>query len=155
MRDFHETAQTLRGCSITLVNGCFRLLHIGHIRLFKEASRVDIGSLLVVALNTDDYVRAKTGQEPVFSLQERGEFLESIRVVDAVTWFEGDNCSEVIRTLKPKTVVKGDDYSLENINPEELAAMEEVGARLHFVKRNGHSSSETIKFIQNQAEVSG
>jgi len=112
----------LRGERIVFTNGCFDLLHLGHIHLLLEAAQY--GSRLVVGLNTDDSVRRLKGPgRPVNSEQARAMLLAAQAYVDAVVLFDEDTPLDLIRTLRPDILVKGGDYK-----PESVVGSEFVGS---------------------------
>jgi len=102
------------GKQIVFTNGCFDLLHVGHIRYLREARRM--GDLLVVALNNDDSVRKLKGpSRPVQPERDRAEILAGLECVDYVVLFEQDTPLAVIEHLRPNVLVKGADWSVEQI----------------------------------------
>jgi len=102
------------GKKIVFTNGCYDLLHIGHIRCFKEAKK--LGDILVVALNSDRSVRALKGPpRPIVPQEERAEILAALECVDYVTIFDQDNPREIISLLKPDILVKGGDWTVDTI----------------------------------------
>lgn len=106
-----------RGRSIVLANGCFDLIHVGHIRYLEEARSQ--GDLLVVALNSDASVRRLKGEgRPILQEEERAEILAAFSCVDFVTIFPEDTVDQVILTLKPDVHAKGSDYTIDNV-PEK------------------------------------
>jgi len=99
---------------IIFTNGCFDILHIGHVRLLKYAKT--LGHELIVGLNTDSSIkRLKGSSRPVNKLEYRKEILESIVFVDRVVAFEEDNPLELIKTIKPDIIVKGGDYKASEV----------------------------------------
>jgi len=99
---------------IIFTNGCFDILHIGHVRLLKYAKT--LGHELIVGLNTDSSIkRVKGSSRPVNKLEYRKEILESIVFVDRVVAFEEDNPLELIKTIKPDIIVKGGDYKASEV----------------------------------------
>jgi rfaE bifunctional protein nucleotidyltransferase chain/domain len=121
-----KVCQKLReeGKKIVFTNGCFDIIHIGHIKYLTEAKK--LGNVLVVGLNSDDSVKRLKGEgRPVTPQSERAEILDSLKPVDYVVIFEEDTPLELIRIVKPDFLVKGGDYKPENI----------VGA--DFVTQNG------------------
>jgi len=99
---------------IVFTNGCFDLLHPGHVRLLTEAKR--FGDVLVVGLNSDESVRRLKGPErPVLSESDRAEVLGGLHAVDFVTIFGEDTPDAVIRALRPDVLVKGGDYTEETV----------------------------------------
>jgi len=124
-----ELADRLRGLRsvgkrVVFTNGCFDILHIGHIRYLSAAKNE--GDLLVVGLNSDRSVRLIKGkQRPIVRQDQRSEILASLQVVDYVTLFDEPDPSKLIQLLKPSILVKGADWPQDKI----------VGA--DFVKANG------------------
>lgn len=109
---------------IVWTNGCFDLLHIGHTRYLKEASK--LGDILVVGLNSDSSVRAIKGPtRPIQNEHERAEIMASLEFVDYVIIYPEPNAEKYISTLKPNVFVKGGDYSQEYLSnhPEGKAAL--------------------------------
>ena len=117
------------GKSLVLTNGCFDLLHTGHVRYLEEARRC--GDSLIVAVNSDDSVRELKGPDrPLNNELDRAEVLAALRCVDHVTIFSGKRVTEVIRLLRPAVYAKGGDYTLETLDPGEREALDAVGARI-------------------------
>jgi D-beta-D-heptose 7-phosphate kinase/D-beta-D-heptose 1-phosphate adenosyltransferase len=125
------------GLRIVFTNGCFDLLHSGHLSLLEAASK--LGDKLVVGLNSDDSIRRLKGlSRPIRPLQERQKLLEALRVVDMVIPFEEDTPLELIRSLNPQVLVKGGDYLATDV----------VGA--DFIKKNG-GEIVIVPLIPNQS----
>ncbi|HSU49353.1 MAG TPA: D-glycero-beta-D-manno-heptose 1-phosphate adenylyltransferase [Segetibacter sp.] len=102
------------GKSISFTNGCFDILHAGHISSLSEAARE--GDILIVGVNTDASTRRLKGDErPVNNESSRALLLASLAIVDAVTLFDEDTPLELIKALLPDTIVKGGDYTLEQM----------------------------------------
>jgi len=100
--------------SVVFTNGCFDLLHVGHVRYLKEAK--GMGSKLIVGLNSDASVkRLKGDSRPLVNQSDRKEVLESLESVDEVHIFEEDTPLELIKKIRPDVLVKGGDYSIEDI----------------------------------------
>jgi rfaE bifunctional protein nucleotidyltransferase chain/domain len=115
--------------SLVLTNGCFDLLHTGHVRYLQQARA--LGDALIVAVNSDASVRELKGPErPINGELDRAEVLSALRCVDHVTVFEGKRVTDVIRSVRPAIYAKGGDYTLETLDPDERAALEEVGAEI-------------------------
>ncbi len=99
---------------IVFTNGCFDILHRGHIDYLLKASQ--LGDVLVIGLNTDESVRRLKGESrPLQDEIARAMVLASLRMVDAVVWFGEDTPLELIRLVRPQVLVKGGDYQPENI----------------------------------------
>lgn len=121
------------GKRLVLTNGCFDLLHTGHVRYLEEARRC--GDALLVAVNSDDSVRELKGpSRPVNGELDRAEVLAALRCVDHVTIFTGKRVTEVIRLLKPAVYAKGGDYTPETLDRGEKEALDEVGAEIRILQ---------------------
>lgn len=117
------------GKKLVMTNGCFDLLHTGHVRYLQQAR--ELGDALLVAVNSDQSVRELKGPErPLNSEQDRSEVLAALRCVDHVSIFEGKRVTEVIRRLRPAIYAKGGDYTLETLDPSERSALLEVGTEI-------------------------
>ena len=113
------------GRRIVLANGCFDLLHVGHIRYLDEARR--LGDVLFVGINSDASVaRLKGRGRPLMPATERLEVLAALRAVDHVVVFEDDTADGLIRALKPDVHAKGTDYTADSV--PERATAHAVGA---------------------------
>jgi rfaE bifunctional protein nucleotidyltransferase chain/domain len=142
------------GHKAVLTNGCFDLLHAGHIYFLKEARRA--GDALFVALNSDASVRALKGpSRPFQSERERAYALSALACVDVVFIFNEPRLSEEIRALRPDIYVKAGDYSLETLDAGERAALHEAGAEIRFLPfLPGFSTTGLIKRIAAAAASS-
>ncbi len=112
-----------KGKVLVFTNGCFDLVHVGHVRLLEAAARE--GDVLLVALNSDASVRRLKGpSRPIVPLEERAEVIGAIRWVDRVAAFEEDTPYELIRLVQPDILVKGGDWA-----PEHVVGKDVVDAR--------------------------
>lgn len=117
------------GRRLVLTNGCFDLLHVGHVRYLQEAA--ELGDCLAVALNGDESVRALKGPgRPLNRADDRAEVLAALECVDLVTIFPAVRATAVIEAVRPAIYVKGGDYTLESLEPEEVAALKKIGAEI-------------------------
>ncbi|MBW2426674.1 MAG: adenylyltransferase/cytidyltransferase family protein [Deltaproteobacteria bacterium] len=134
------------GERIVFTNGCFDLLHVGHVRCLEEASR--LGDRLIVAIDRDADVRAAKGAaRPILPLRERMEIVASLGCVDWVVAFGGGSPIRLIRTLEPDVLVKGEDWPLEAIvGREEVEARGGRVVRLQVVP--GRRSTRLIEAIR-------
>lgn len=99
---------------VVFTNGCFDLLHVGHVRYLKEAKR--LGDILVVALNTDASVKRLKGPErPVQLENDRAEILAALECVDYTCLFDEDTPEKIIKAIRPDVLVKGGDWKVEQI----------------------------------------
>ncbi len=126
-RELERRRAAKLGLRVVLANGCFDVLHVGHVR-YLEAARAH-GDVLVVALNTDESVRALKGPaRPTVPLAERAELLAALRCVDFVTAFGERDLEATLRELRPDVHAKGTDYSAENV--PEAAVDRELGIEI-------------------------
>jgi len=126
------TAYAAKGKKLVLTNGCFDLLHTGHVRYLEQARAC--GDALIVAVNSDASVRELKGPDrPLNGELDRAEVLAALRCVDHVTIFTGKRVTEVIRTLRPALYAKGGDYTLETLDPGEREALEEAGVGIRLL----------------------
>lgn len=138
-----------KGKTIVFTNGCFDILHPGHIRLFKFARSK--GDILVVGINTDISVQKNKGKgRPIFPLKERIEILSSISYINYIVPFASLTPLSLIKAIKPKYIVKGGDYT-----PEQVVGKKEVekcgGEVLIFPYVGNYSTSEIIKRIKKHS----
>jgi D-glycero-beta-D-manno-heptose 1-phosphate adenylyltransferase len=131
------------GERITLANGCFDLLHVGHIRYLRAAKQ--LGGRLVVAINDDRSVCALKGDgRPLMPAVERAEILAALVDVDAVVIFSEPDVRALIREIRPEIHAKGTDYTAENV-PERDTVLE-YGGRVEIVgDPKNHSASDIIR----------
>lgn len=145
--DLIKERQHLRqeGRRIVFTNGCFDLLHPGHIRYLAEARK--LGDVLIVALNSDASVRQLKGDgRPILKEQERAEVMAALQVVDYVTIFDEETPRELIAELLPDVLVKGGDWTLDTIvGREEVEAAGGKVMSLAFIE--GLSTSDVIERI--------
>lgn len=130
------------GQQIVLANGCFDLLHVGHVRYLRGAKA--LGGKLIVALNSDASVRRVKGEgRPLMSAEERCEILASLADVDAVVVFDEPDVRALIREIRPEVHAKGTDYTRETV-PERDEVLD-YGGRIEIVgDRKDHSTSRLL-----------
>ena len=133
------------GLSVALANGCFDLLHVGHLRYLEAAS--DEADILVVGVNGDETVRALKGSErPLFPATERAEMVAALSCVDYVTIFLEATADDLIRLLRPDVHCKGADYS-EAV--PEADTVRQVGGRVAIVGGpKSHNTSDLLGKIR-------
>jgi rfaE bifunctional protein nucleotidyltransferase chain/domain len=136
------------GKTLALANGCFDLLHVGHVRYLQAARRE--ADLLLVALNTDASVRGLKGEgRPLQPEDERAEIIASLACVDFVTLFEEPTVGPFIELLQPDVQCKGTDYTEETVPERE--AVWGYGGRIAIVgDPKDHASSEIIKRMRDE-----
>jgi D-glycero-beta-D-manno-heptose 1-phosphate adenylyltransferase len=132
--------------SITLANGCFDLLHVGHIRYLDAAKR--LGGKLVVGVNSDESARRLKGEgRPLMPAAERAEILAALEAVDAVVIFSEPDVRALIREIGPNVQAKGTDYTADSV--PERDAMREVGGRVEIVgDPKDHSATDFIRAMR-------
>jgi len=127
---------------IVFTNGCFDILHVGHVKYLEEAKK--LGDILIVGINSDSSVsRLKGKSRPINSLNDRSHIIASLKSVDYVIPFEEDTPIELIKAIVPNILVKGSDYKDKNIVGEEIV---EKLVLIDFVE--GRSTSNTISKIR-------
>ncbi len=131
------------GEHITLANGNFDLLHVGHVRYLRGAKA--LGGKLVVAINSDASVRTLKGEgRPIMPEQERAEIIAALADVDAVVIFPELDVREIIREIRPDVQAKGTDYTADSV--PERDTVTEFGGRVEIVgDPKDHSTSEIIR----------
>jgi D-beta-D-heptose 7-phosphate kinase/D-beta-D-heptose 1-phosphate adenosyltransferase len=131
-----------QGKKIVFTNGCFDIIHIGHIRYLREAK--NLGDILIIGLNSDNSVSKIKPGRPLIPEEQRAEVLSALYMVDYITIFDEDTPYELIKEIKPDVLVKGSDWGKEDIVGRDI--VKEVHT-IPFVE--GASTSEIIKKIQN------
>ncbi len=134
-----------RGEKVAFTNGCFDILHSGHIHIIREAKKQ--GDVLIVAVNDDSSVKKIKGpSRPIFPLRERLEILEAVEDIDYLVTFADETPQKVIASLLPDVLVKGGDWKIEEVVGKK--EVERAGGKVIIIPYlEGHSSSEIIKRI--------
>lgn len=137
------------GRRIAFTNGCFDLLHVGHIALLQEAAK--LGDVLVLAINSDASVRRLKGAgRPIIPATERATLLAALGCVDAVTIFDEDTPHETLRKIRPHVLVKGQDYDVADVVGREL--VEADGGRVELVPLvDSRSTSAIVEQIRRSS----
>jgi D-beta-D-heptose 7-phosphate kinase/D-beta-D-heptose 1-phosphate adenosyltransferase len=131
------------GETVVFTNGCFDILHTGHISYLEEAAR--LGDHLIVGVNTDASVKRLKGEtRPLNGEVDRARILSALRCVDGVVLFGEDTPTELVRTLRPDLIVKGGDYK-----PEEVAGREYAGGVQILPFKDGYSTTGLIQKVVN------
>ena len=146
---------TLReaGATVFFTNGCFDILHAGHVRYLEQAK--SYGDILVLGLNTDASVRENKGpRRPINSERDRAEVVGALRAVDYVVLFGEKTAETIIAKVRPDVYVKGGDYTLETL--PEAKIVQSYGGRVEFVQMvAGRSTTNVIKKIEQLQEQEG
>lgn len=137
-----------QGKTIVLTNGCFDLLHVGHVRCLEDARAR--GDFLVVAVNDDKSVELNKGKgHPIIPIDERMEMVSSLWVVDYVTKFSDETAEGLIRKFKPDVYAKGTEYSIKTLPERDV--VKELGVKPVFVgDKKNHSTSKIIQRIRKK-----
>ena len=138
------------GKTIVFTNGCFDIIHTGHVRYLAAARR--LGDLLVVGLNGDESVRELKGEgRPVNSQEDRAEVMAALEAVDYVIVFTEKRVDNLLREVRPHVYAKGGDYTVSSLDPGEVAALEEIGATIRILPLvPGKSTTQVLKAIQRK-----
>jgi rfaE bifunctional protein nucleotidyltransferase chain/domain len=133
------------GRRVVLANGCFDLLHVGHVRYLEDARA--LGDLLIVGVNGDDAVRRLKGPgRPLMPAVERAEMLAALRAVDHVVVFEDDTADRLVALLRPAVHAKGTDYTAESV-PERASVLDAGGRVAIAGDAKQHSTRDVIAEI--------
>ena len=140
------TSEKEKGSRIVLANGCFDILHAGHVR-YLEGARA-LGDVLVVAINSDLQVgRLKGEGRPILPERERAELVASLQAVDWVTIFDEPTVTELLLSIKPDVHAKGTDYTEETVPERDV--VRSYGGRVAIVgDPKNHSTTELIRGFQ-------
>lgn len=130
-----------KGKRIVFTNGCFDIIHLGHVRYLREAKK--LGDVLIIGINSDKSVSKIKPGRPVNPQDQRAEVLSSLEMVDYVTMFDEDTPYELIKMLKPDLLVKGGDWKKEDIVGADIA---KETRSLPYIK--GISTTEIIEKIK-------
>ena len=145
-----KTCENFRqqGKKIVFTNGCFDILHAGHVRYLAKAK--SFGDILIVGLNTDNSVKKLKGENrPVNNELDRAEVLLGLKSVDEVVFFGEQTAENLISEIKPDIYVKGGDYTLETL--PEAKIVQSYGGEVKFVQLvAGRSTTNIIKKISEQ-----
>jgi rfaE bifunctional protein nucleotidyltransferase chain/domain len=142
------TAEKAKGARIVLANGCFDVLHAGHVRYLQGARA--LGDLLVVGINSDAQVARLKGEgRPLLPERDRAELVASIEAVDLVTIFDEPTVTELLLALRPDIHAKGTDYTVETV--PERSVVRSYGGQVRIVgDPKNHSTSEILKKVSGK-----
>lgn len=142
------TAARAKGARIVLANGCFDVLHAGHVRYLQGART--LGDLLVVAVNSDaEVARLKGAGRPILSARDRAELVASLEPVDLVTIFEEPTVTELLLAIKPDVHAKGTDYTEETVPERDVVRSYGGSVRIVGDPKN-HSTSEMLRKVSGE-----
>jgi len=127
--------------TIIATNGCFDILHVGHLWLLNQAKA--LGDILIVGINSDRSVRELKGLErPIVNEKDRAQVIANLKAVDYVSVFDEANAVELLKILQPDIYVKGGDYNLKNL-PEADPVLRK-GGKVHFIEFMPRKSSTSL-----------
>ncbi|MEY2519800.1 MAG: D-glycero-beta-D-manno-heptose 1-phosphate adenylyltransferase [Verrucomicrobiota bacterium] len=140
------------GRKLVLTNGCFDLLHLGHVR-YLQAARA-LGDALAVAINGDQSVRALKGEgRPLNPEADRAEIVAALECVDHVVVFPEMRATRLLERVRPSIYVKGGDYTPETLDSAERAALENIGAEVRILPfEKGQSTSALIERMKTHSD---
>src|SRR6476660_6319069 len=149
LEELSDRCEKLRsaGKKIVATNGCFDLLHVGHVR-YLQAARA-LGDVLIVGLNGDGSVHELKGAgRPITTQSDRAEFLGALACVDLVTIFPEILATKFLAAVRPAVYVKGGDYTPRTLDEEELGILKEIDAAIRIIPfEAGYSTSGLIEQI--------
>jgi rfaE bifunctional protein nucleotidyltransferase chain/domain len=147
VRDAHAAGRT-----VAFANGCFDILHVGHVRYLESAARE--GDLLVVAINDDDSVRTLKGQgRPILAAADRAELVAALRCVDFVVIFPEPTVTPLLEALHPDVHCKGTDYTVDTVPERET--VKAYGGRIAIVgDPKDHSTRDLLARIGSRGPAS-
>src|SRR5213076_2413114 len=147
--ELREKSERLRstGNRVVATNGCFDILHVGHVRYLAAARK--LGDMLVVGLNGDSSVRQLKGKgRPVNPEQDRAEVLAALESVDYVTIFPELRATNFLRAAQPTIYAKGGDYTPDTLDPKERAVLEKFGTKIDIIPfEKGYATSQLLTRI--------
>lgn len=141
-----------KGKKIIWTNGCFDILHKGHVKYLKEAKK--LGDILIIGLNSDESIKKLKGENrPIQSEGARTEIISSLEFVDYVIVFDKESPAKIISIIKPDIFTKGGDYTAETMNQEERKAIEEYSGEIIFIPIIENESTTNI--INRMSDLKG
>jgi rfaE bifunctional protein nucleotidyltransferase chain/domain len=148
-------SKSLRAAGKILVatNGCFDLLHVGHVRYLRAAR--ELGDALVVGINGDASVKALKGEgRPLNAEYDRAEVVAALESVDYAMIFPEKRASDFLETAQPAIYVKGGDYNTETLNAEERAVLQKIAAEIRILPfEAGYSTTALLQRLQKPCET--
>ena len=138
------------GKTIVFTNGCFDILHVGHVRILAAAKQ--LGDVLVVGLNADASVRELKGEgRPLNPQEDRAEVIAGLEAVDYVIIFAEKRVDNLLRQVRPRVYAKGGDYTLNSLDPAEVTALKEIDAKIEILPLvPGKSTSKLVEAFQRR-----
>ena len=148
LRQLQDLAPLVRGKKVVLANGCFDILHVGHLRYLEEARK--LGDVLVVAINSDESMRRiKDPGRPILPENERVTLVSALRCVDHVVLFDEPDVSHVLEVLLPAIHAKGTDYTEQTV-PERAVVADYGGHTVIVGDPKDHATTGLIARIRSR-----
>jgi len=145
LRTLEQLAESLSSKKVVLANGCFDILHVGHLRYLRDAR--SLGDVLVVAINSDESVRAiKDPGRPILDERERVALVSALECVDYVVLFDERDVTRVLKTLRPAVHAKGTDYTEDTVPERDVVRAHGGDVRITGDAKD-HSTREIIQRI--------
>jgi D-glycero-beta-D-manno-heptose 1-phosphate adenylyltransferase len=138
------------GKTIVFTNGCFDILHAGHVRILAAAKQ--LGDILVVGVNGDASVRELKGEgRPLNPQEDRAEVIAGLEAVDYVIIFAEKRVDNLLRQVRPRVYAKGGDYTIDSLDPAEVTALTEIDAKIEILPLvPGKSTSKLVEAFQRR-----
>jgi D-glycero-beta-D-manno-heptose 1-phosphate adenylyltransferase len=138
------------GKTIVFTNGCFDILHAGHVRILAAAKQ--LGDILVVGVNGDASVRELKGEgRPLNPQEDRAEVIAGLEAVDYVIIFAEKRVDNLLRQVRPRVYAKGGDYTIDSLDPAEVTALKEIDAKIEILPLvPGKSTSKLVEAFQRR-----
>jgi rfaE bifunctional protein nucleotidyltransferase chain/domain len=150
LNELADCAKALRdqGKKLVVTNGCFDLLHVGHVR-YLQAARA-LGAALAVGVNGDKSVHELKGDNrPINNERDRAEVLAALECVDFVTIFPETRATRLLELVRPAVYVKGGDYTAETLDAQERAALQKIGTEIRIIPfEKGYSTSGLLEKLR-------
>lgn len=144
MNDLEKSINKLSNYQLVVTNGCFDILHVGHIKLFQEIRERFPLSFILVGIDSDENVKSLKGKDrPINNQEDRAKIIESICFVDFVHIFDGPNLN-FLKQVKPQVYFKGGDYSENTLNKEELDFLKNINCQIYFSQYVENKSTTSI-----------
>ena len=139
-----------KGLKLVITNGCFDILHRGHVSYLMKAR--EQGDLLLLALNSDSSVKAVKGPgRPINNENDRAFIMACLPFVDAIVVFDSFDCVDLLSALKPDVYVKGGDYNIDTINQDERKLLEKMGCEIKLLSHiPGYSTTTVIESLKTK-----
>lgn len=143
-----EAIKAREGCKLVVTNGCFDILHRGHVQYLNESKK--LGDKLFVLLNSNESVKKLKGESrPINNQEDRAFMLANLECVDGVIIFDNTNCANELLKLKPNVYTKGGDYFMCSLHQDERVALVAINTSVHIIpKKRDYSTTKIIRRLK-------